>query len=130
MQKFITGLLLAVVLGAAVPAFAKRHHDTKVKINKEVVAKAGMKVAFIELVEDARCPTDVECIWAGNAKIKIRVTKDRRSKVLELNTTESGPAPTFDGFSFKLKALTPELRSNVRINRNAYEATLEITKVT
>jgi hypothetical protein len=129
MRKLVLVLLLVVVSAGTLPIYGRRHHDLNVTINKEVAGKGGIKVAFIELVEDARCPTDVQCVWAGNAKIKIRVTKNGRSKVLELNTSEPGAAPAFGGYSFKLKGLTPELRSNVRINRNAYEATIEMSKV-
>ncbi len=110
---------------AVMPTFA-RHHDLKVGINKEVVGKGAMKVAFVELVEDSRCPVDVDCVWAGNAKIKVRVTKNGKSKVIELHTAPMTVLPTYAGYQFKLKRLTPELRSNVRVNRNAYEATLEI----
>lgn len=129
MKSLIIALLFVVIGVGVVPTHAKRQSDLKVTINKEVVGKGGIKVGFVELVEDARCPTDVQCVWAGNAKIKIRVTKGGRSKVLELNTSEQGAAPVYTGYRFKLKNLTPELRSNVRINRNAYEATIEMIKV-
>lgn len=129
MKSLIIALLLVVIGVGVVPTHAKSQSDLKVTINKEVVGKGGIKVGFVELVEDARCPTDVQCVWAGNAKIKIRVTKGGRSKVLELNTSERGAGPAYGGYRFALKELTPELRSNVRINRNAYEATIEMIKV-
>jgi hypothetical protein len=129
MRKLVLALLFVVLSVGSLPAYAWRHHDLKVGINKEVAGKGGLKVAFVELVEDARCPADVQCVWAGNAKIKIRVTKNGKSKILELNTAESGTPAAYAGYSFKLKDLMPELRSNVRINRNAYEATIEMIKV-
>lgn len=127
MKKVVVGILLALF---ALPAFAKQPQEVKVKVkvNKEVTSKGGMKIAFVELVEDSRCPVDVECIWAGNAKIRVRVTKNGKSKILELNTMERGEAQEFAGHRFELTDLFPKLRSNVRINRNAYEATIEITK--
>jgi hypothetical protein len=88
-----------------------------------------LKIAFIELVEDSRCPTDVNCIWTGNAKIKVRVTKNGRSKVLELDTLTRGMIPSYGNYQLKLKELTPKPRSNIRINRNGYVATIEVTKV-
>jgi hypothetical protein len=129
MKRLVIALLLVVVGAGVVPTHAKGQSDLKVTINKEVVGKGGIKVAFVELVEDARCPADVQCVWAGNAKIWIRVTEKGKSKVLELNTAERGASPAYVGYSFKLKGLTPELRSNVRIDRNAYEATIEMSKV-
>jgi hypothetical protein len=129
MKKVIIGLLFAVLAAGAMPAFAKRSDNVEVQINKEVTAAGGLKIAFVELIEDSRCPTDVDCIWAGNAKIKVRVTKNGRSKVLELEMIADGMAPNYGNYRLKLKDLTPKLRSNVRINRNAYVATIEVTKV-
>lgn len=129
MKKVIIGMLFVVLALGAIPAFAKRSDNVEVQINKQVTAASGLKIAFVELVEDSRCPTDVDCVWAGNAKIKVKVTKGGRSKILDLEMVTNGVAPSFGGFRLKLKDLTPKLRSNVRINRNAYVATIEVTKV-
>lgn len=128
MKLLIANLMLVLALGGFAPAFARHHQTINVKINNEAAANGGLKVKFAELVEDSRCPTDTNCIWAGNAKIKIRVSRNGKSQVLELNTTESGATPKFAGYSFKLTGLTPEPRSNIRINRNGYVATIVISK--
>ncbi len=121
--------MLFVVLAAGVlPAFAKRTNEVQVQISKAVTSN-GLKIEFVELVEDSRCPTDAQCVWAGNAKIKVRVTKNGKSQILELEMMTNGMAPNYGNYRLKLKALTPELRSNFRINRNAYKATIEVTKV-
>ena len=129
MKKVITGLLFVVLAAGVMPAFARQGQTVEVLINKQVAAKGGLKITFVELVEDSRCPVDVECIWAGNAKIKVRVTKNGRSKVLELNTMGGAAVPSYAGYRFKLQGLTPKPRSNVRINRNGYQASIEVTKV-
>ncbi len=33
----------------------------------------GLKVQFLEVVEDSRCPSDATCIWAGRIVIAIRI---------------------------------------------------------
>jgi hypothetical protein len=129
MKKVIIGFLFVVLAAAAMPVSAKQAQNVEVLINKEVAARGGLKIMFVELVEDSRCPVDVDCVWAGNAKIKVRVTKNGKSKVLELNTMGRAAVPSYAGYRFKLQGLSPELRSNVRINRNAYTASIEITKV-
>lgn len=101
-----------------------------VKVNHEKsIARTGMRVKFVEMVEDSRCPKDVECIWAGNAKIKVRVSKNGRSKIIELNTGIENKDAQFAGYEFKLTGLTPEPRSNIRINRSGYVATIEVRSV-
>lgn len=128
MKKTVAALAIVFIGLAATTVLAKRSETVKVLINKEVTAKSGLKVAFVELVEDSRCPEDAQCVWAGNAKIKIRVTKKGKSEILELNTMPNGDAPSFAGYRFSLTDLMPRLRSNVRINRNAYEASIEMKK--
>ena len=128
MKKLIAGMLFMVLAAGAMPVFAKQGQTVEVLINKQVAAQGGVKIAFVELVEDSRCPVDVDCVWAGNAKIRVRVTKNGRSKVIELNTMSGKALPEFGGYKFKLMGLTPEPRSNIRINRNGYKASIQVTK--
>ena len=128
MKKVFTALLFLILAAGAFPIHAKRLQDIKVQINKSVTTN-GLKIEFVELVEDSRCPVDVECVWAGNAKIKIRVTKGRKSQLLDLDMMTKGTKPNYGTYRLTLKGLSPELRSNVRINRNAYVATIGVTKL-
>jgi len=132
MKGLITSLLLVLALGT-LPVSAQRTQETaRIQVNKEKrLAKSRMNIRFVELIEDSRCPTDTNCVWAGNAKIKIRVAKNGRSEVLTLDT--NGPkqyVTTQDRYSIKLVRLTPAPASNIRINRNGYVATLEVIKLT
>lgn len=128
MRLLIAGLLFVIGFGFVPVVSAKQTHEVSVKINSEAPAKGGIRVKFVELVDDSRCPTDTNCVWAGNAKIRVRVTRNGRSKVLELNSNMDPRNPVFAGYSFRLAGLTPEPRSNIRINRNGYVATIEIKK--
>lgn len=130
MKGLIASLMLLLAFGT-LPATAARHADTlRVQINKEKrFARSKLSVRFVELIEDSRCPTDTNCIWAGNAKIKIRVSKHGRSHELILDTNGPNQAAIAEGYSIKLLALTPEPRSNIRVNRNGYVATLEAVKL-
>ena len=128
MKLLIASFLILIGFGSFSAVSARKTQEISVEINTEAAAKGGVKVRFVELVEDSRCPTDTNCIWAGNAKIKVRVSKNGRSKVIELNSLEKGKPPVFAGYSFRLTKLTPEPRTNIRINRNGYVATIEIEK--
>ncbi|MEQ1764183.1 MAG: hypothetical protein ABL984_13720 [Pyrinomonadaceae bacterium] len=128
MKKLLTGIMFLIFAVGVSPTHAKQSNDVKVQINKAVTTK-GIRIEFVELVEDSRCPADVQCIWAGNAKIKVKVTKGGKSQVLDLEMVTKGMKPNYGDYLLKLKGLTPELRSNVRINRNGYIATIEVKKV-
>jgi hypothetical protein len=101
-----------------------------VKVDQEkTVSGTRIKVKFIELIEDSRCPVDVNCVWAGNAKIKLRFSKGSDEEVVELNTTLKPQTIDFGGYRFKLAGLTPRPRSNVRISRLGYVAALTANKL-
>jgi hypothetical protein len=133
MKGLIVSLMLVIALGT-LPATARQRTEERgrVQIHKEKrFAKSRLNGRFVELVEDSRCPTDTNCVWAGNARIKVRVTKNGESEEITLDT--NGPkqyATTADGHSIKLVGLTPVPRSNIRINRNGYVAMFEIVKLT
>ncbi len=130
MKGLIVFLLLVLAIGVLPATAAGRSETLRVQINKEKrFPKNKITVRFVELVEDSRCPTDTNCIWAGNAKIKVRVSKNGRSHELTLDTNGPKSSATAEGYSIKLIGLTPEPRSNIRINRNGYVATLEAVKL-
>ena len=131
MKGIIAGLMLMLAFGVVPATAAKRAETLRVQINKEKkFAKSKVAIRFVELVEDSRCPTDTNCVWAGNAKIKVRVTRDGRSQELTLDTNGPNHAATAIGYSIKLVGLTPAPRSNIRIDRNGYVATFEAEKLT
>jgi hypothetical protein len=52
----------------------------------------GLHVRFADVLEDSRCPTEVECFWTGQARITVAVDIDSAEPVtVEFNTN---PAPT------------------------------------
>jgi hypothetical protein len=130
MKGLVASLILILGLGIIPASAARRAESISVQVNKEKrFPKAKLSVRFVELVEDSRCPTDTNCVWAGNAKIKIRVTGHGRSHDFTLDTNGQNQAVVTEGYSIKLVGLTPSPRSNVRINRNGYVATFEATKM-
>ncbi|MEJ7848670.1 MAG: hypothetical protein WKF92_11350 [Pyrinomonadaceae bacterium] len=130
MKTLLLTLFITFLFGGSDLAQAKGVKEVKVQINKQArVSGTKFTVKFLELVEDSRCPTGTNCIWAGNAKIKIQITKNgKAAKILELNT--NGPeTAALDGYIFKLIALTPHPAINIRINRNGYIATISVNQV-
>ena len=67
----------------------------------------GPKVTPLELIEDSRCPKGVNCVWAGQVRIKVRVTGGSWSKELEL--VSGKPVQVADGA--RLCGRDPQRRS-------------------
>ena len=130
-MKIITAILLFATL-TFLPwtAFGQSGKSVSVQIHTEKkVANAGIRIKFVEMVEDSRCPTGTTCIWAGSAKVKIEVRNGRGpAQTFELNTGISPSVAKFGGYDIRLMGLTPKPAVNIRINRNGYVATFEVAK--
>lgn len=130
MKAFILGIVLTACFAGYASA-ATRHdgESVVVKLNGEKRAtQSKITVRFVEMIEDSRCPRDVQCIQAGNAKIKVRLTRNGRSQVMELNTNAPNQPAAFAGYELKLLRLSPQPASNIRIDRNGYVATITLSR--
>ena len=47
----------------------------------ETVHFENASVKFIKVLEDSRCPKDVTCVWAGQAKLLVEVTETGKNPV-------------------------------------------------
>ena len=130
MKSVVLSLITILILaGTAVTARASKPEFVRVQINKEGRAsKSNLTIKFIELIEDSRCPTDVNCVWAGRARIKVSIKRGAgASKIFEMDTMRDG-AVLYGRYKIALTDVTPHPASNIRINRNGYVATFSVTK--
>ena len=87
--------------------------------------QGGVTLEFTTLAEDSRCPTNVTCVWEGNARVLVTMTTTRGSSVLELNTSSRyATRANFDGYLVELRKLEPLPVAGAPTSANAYEATL------
>jgi hypothetical protein len=74
-----------------------------------VISDQDMRVRFDNVLEDSRCPTEVECVWTGEARIAVSVRLgDADPAAVEFNTN---PAPKQTRSSVVVGAYTIELQS-------------------
>ena len=62
---------------------------TKLLIGDQVKV-ADIEIRFVEVLEDSRCPKDVNCVWAGEAKFVIELYEDNKfleKKILIITPT-------------------------------------------
>ena len=130
MRTILSTLLLTLTVGIFVTAYAKTG-EVKLRVAQEKTAPGTtIKVKFLSVIEDSRCPEGVNCIWAGVAKIKIQLRKaGKPEKEFELNTNQMDKSITFEGHTIKLLTLTPYPKANMSYRADSYSATLTITKL-
>ena len=104
--------------------------EFELKINQEAAIEGeGLAVVFESVLEDSRCPEGVDCIWSGNAKIRIRSSKQKHAPApIELNTNAGPKSSSYLDYEIKLVALKPRPKADKPVQPNEYKATLIITK--
>ncbi len=65
------------------------------------------KIVFNAVIEDSRCPTNVNCIWAGRAKVLVTVTEKGKEAVQkEVILGETKPGENADKTIFQSNGQT------------------------
>lgn len=94
------------------------------------ITGTDLLVTFDRVTEDSRCPTNVNCVWAGNAVVRLatRVAGATRGP-LELHTTtvDKRQAPV-DGYRIQLIRLTPARTEGTPLTQDQYIATLTVVR--
>ena len=132
MKTLFLTLILTLVFGSAMTVSAKDDAPIQVRVGKQKkFSRSKINVKFVSLVEDSRCPEGTNCVWAGNAKIKVMISRGSGAgETFEINTNLGAKGATFGGYAINLTDLTPTPKADVKINANSYTATFAATRLT
>jgi hypothetical protein len=128
--KLFLSLFLVFCFGAFQVAQAASAQPVNLRVgDQKNVFGRDLTVQFVSVLDDSRCPRDVRCVSAGNATIRIKV---RRAfgpwQTFDIKLNGNNSTVSFRNYRIDFTSLTPYPRSNIRINRNGYRATLNITR--
>jgi hypothetical protein len=91
------------------------------------IAGTPAKITFEKVVSDNRCPVDVVCVVAGEARALFSLDEPAKpSRGFELDTARA-PNATVNGYGVSLLAVSPAPRSTVRIEPRDYVVELTVT---
>ncbi len=137
-MKIIKFALLLISVGVllSMTAFAQSNESAAIKLGDSAeFAASKISIKFVRVIEDSRCPADVNCIWAGNAKIEIEASKGSQKSTFVLNTNGGETEAKFSGYVIKLTGLEPQKTSAKDEPENEqkpcgipYEATFAVEK--
>jgi hypothetical protein len=113
-----TPVLLALALAACSQAAAPEPNANQQNFpaTEQAVAlgdtvwfgNSGISVVFREVRQDSRCPSDVMCVWSGNAVVALDLAaQSTGTRSVVLNTTVGDNYAVFQGYRIMLKALDP-----------------------
>jgi hypothetical protein len=93
---------------------------------------AGKTIRFKEVIVDSRCPSNVTCIRAGEAKILIEIFKNENLVGEEIISTDSqniSLAKFFQGdFSLNAVSLLPYPKTSRKIKPSDYRLQFKVTE--
>jgi len=124
----LLALTIVVVLSlASMSTLAQDANELKVTFGKTKRFDGGrLKIKFLDVIEDSRCPEGVNCIWAGTARIKIAIIENDNSCEYEIETNGSHQSIEYDGFVVELRSLEPNRKENDATVKEQYIATISI----
>ena len=131
MKTIILTLIMTLFCGAFATVDAQKVQSLKVRVGEQKkFTGSKINVKFISLVEDSRCPVGVNCVWAGNAKIKVQISEGKNAgETFEINTNIGAKGATFGSYAVTLIELTPAPQADSKTAANSYTATFSIVRL-
>ena len=88
------------------------------------VSSTSMKVRFLSVTEDSRCPFDATCVWQGEVKVQFEIDDGKSPAQIELRELDSR---VIGAHRLTLVDVEPEAVSDHRITPQEYRATLKVS---
>jgi hypothetical protein len=122
-------LILGLLVALAGAATARDPETIKVQLGQSRAAQSGrITVRFISVVEDSRCPMNARCIWAGNARVRLAVSRGRSSRTIVLNSNKGEQSAEAFGFKIEFADLQPQKGAPRPMSRRPQTVTLNVER--
>jgi hypothetical protein len=97
--------------------------------NTAQVGAERVRITFDAVIADSRCPTDVQCIRAGEAVVRVTVVaQGQTAETVEVRTTPSLNQTSVAGHTLTLTRVLPAPDTRVRHEPANYRATFQLSK--
>lgn len=123
--------LLALALGCAGNTPTAVSPGTEFQLapgETAAVRETPLTITFRSVAEDSRCPIDVVCIRAGNARVRLEVRENGTAHEVALNTGEDPRSAAFGNLTVRLTSLLPAPRAAAPAAPGAYRAGLRVAR--
>lgn len=85
-------------------------------------------IAFLGVDSDSRCPFGADCVWAGDAAVRLKIADRQIQQQLILHTTLSPDSFVSEIYTIKLDSLRPYPKIGMQIRPDDYIVWLKIKK--
>lgn len=144
-MRLVTAVMAAAVLGMAAcggettapdGAVGTQHSvhvgdEVRLRLNDvAVVLGTQLRLKFVGVPADSRCPIDVTCVWMGDAAVRMDVSASGGAvRHMTLHTGEEPKAMEIEAHRIELLEVAPARSSDVEIRQQDYSVRLRITRV-
>lgn len=119
LRPFLLAPLL-LALGGCLSAIAANERTTRVRLDQ--VANLGLvRVTPLQVIEDSRCPANVQCVQAGQVRLRASVAGPSGE---HLRTITLGEPQSIGGGTLLLQKVTPQPKAEGRIEPGSYSFVL------
>ncbi len=118
--------------GESIAEVAHFGQEFKLRVGNQVGFDGGsLKIKFLSVANDSRCPKDVTCVWVGNAEVLLEISESGDIAIVKLNTHkgfQSAREGKYLGYRVELIDLSPYPHKGKRIEPTDYVVTLVVSK--
>jgi hypothetical protein len=136
MHKLISVLLVLTAISLLIGCTGS---DTiKASLDKEFTLAIGqtasissenLKIKFLDVTADSRCPKDVQCIWAGEVTCSFEIAANGSAKQMELTQPSGSDVDagiTTGGYNYKF-TVEPYPESTKKIEKEDYRVKMTVS---
>ena len=88
-----------------------------------------IKIKFLSVDDDSRCPQGVNCVWAGSVGVQLLRSAPRsQEERVKLNTAVEPRVVTYRGHTFEITSVSPPRVEGQTINPQDYAVTLAVLR--
>lgn len=95
-------------------------------VGESRVLPGGVKIGVVAVANDSRCPSDVQCIWAGSAAVAISLGFDRADTTATVNSGIEPRTFSFRGWHVALREVSPAPTAGQGVPRESYRITVGV----
>ncbi|HEX7175663.1 MAG TPA: hypothetical protein VF240_10425, partial [Pyrinomonadaceae bacterium] len=86
-----------------------------------------IKIRFLSVDNDSRCPQGVNCIWAGSVGVSLLLSApDAEDERVKLNTAVEPQSVSYKGHSLRIESVSPPRVEGKKITPEDYRITLAV----
>ncbi|HEY4511705.1 MAG TPA: hypothetical protein VJH55_02595 [Candidatus Paceibacterota bacterium] len=87
----------------------------------------GVTLKFLKVLEDSRCPSNVQCVWAGEVKLSLSLKSGTEHRIVSLKNSDE--PSVFKGVSVTITDVRPEAKQGVGKDEIKYLVRFLLTKI-